>query len=137
MSISNVTGVFHVPQGQAQSGPQARQQALRALRHSLNTDDLAGARQAFALLTQGFGGVMQAQQGSAASVQSGNGLPLQNDIAALGRSLRAGNLAGAKHNLTAVLQDLQGQRQASLQGRTAAPGGGDGSVFASRLNLTA
>lgn len=125
MSISSVTSAFHIPQGHAQSPLQARRQELQALQHSLNTDDLAGARQAFSALQQNFGSALQAQGGSGAGNQGGNGSPLQNDVAALSRSLQAGDLAGARHNLSALVQDLQGQGQAGLQNRPNTAAGSD------------
>lgn len=127
MSISSVTAQFQSPYSQARA--QSAPRALDALRHSLNTDDLAGARRAFASLQQSFGGTLQAR--------SGNGSPLQRDLAALGRSLRAGELAGAKHNMTAVLQDLQAAQAPGSSAKSDADGDSDRGTSGQGINVTA
>lgn len=135
MSVSNVMSAFHLPQRHARSLMQVGGQELNALRHSLSTDDLAGAREAFSAFQQSFSGTLQAQGG--AGNTGGNGSPLQNDIAALNRSLKAGDLAGAKQTLAALMQDLQGLRREGLNNAGHSASAADGGGSGPRLNLTA
>jgi hypothetical protein len=111
MSISGLSGtnIYQASQASWQNTLAQRQQNLKDLARALNSDDLTGAKKAFATLQQllpNFSATIQAQNGQQGSVPN----PLAVDFSALDKALKANDLPAAKEAFAKLLQDMQSIR---------------------------
>jgi hypothetical protein len=112
MSLSSLSAsnIYQASQASWQNNLMQREQNLKDLARALNSDDLTGAKKAFAALQQlqpNFSATIQAQNGQQGSVPN----PLAADFDTLDKALKANNLPGAKDAFAKLLQDMQSVRQ--------------------------